>query len=284
MFKYYLEIIKPRIIIGNIILLIGGFFCFLGDFFNFFLFLYTILGTSLVIASSCIFNNLIDREIDARMCRTRNRVLVKKLIKPIYVYILGFFLGIVGIFILGILVNFLSMLLSIIGFIIYVCLYTIFLKRKSIYSTFFGSFSGSLPSLIGYTAIHNTIDIVCFLLFIILVFWQMSHFYAISLMYLEDYKNANLPLFPILKGVKKTKKHIFYYIILYIFFSFFLMLFINFNYIFIFFISIFNFYWLYLSYLNIKSNNYYKFSKKIFYFSILIIVLFNIFICINSKF
>ncbi|QCI17270.1 protoheme IX farnesyltransferase [Buchnera aphidicola (Aphis helianthi)] len=283
MLKYYLEIIKPRIIFGNIILIIGGFLFSSHLSFNIFLFISTILGASLVIASSCVFNNFIDIEIDSKMHRTKNRVLVKKLLQPISVFIFGLIIGGLGVFILGFLVNALSMFLSIIGFVIYVFIYT-FLKRKSIYSTFIGSFSGSIPSLIGYTAANNTINSVCILLFIIFIFWQMAHFYAISIIYIEDYKNANLPLFPIVKGVLKTKKHIFYYIICFILSSSMLTFLGYLGYIFLFFNLILNFYWLYISYLNIQEKNHFKFSRKIFYLSIIIVVFFNILISIHFKF
>lgn len=281
--KYYLEIIKPRIILGNIILIIGSFLFSSRFYFDVFLFIFTVLGVSLVIASSCIFNNIIDVEIDAKMNRTKNRVLVKKLLKPIPVYIFGIIIGGFGFFILGFLVNFLSMFLSIIGFIIYVFIYT-FLKRTSIYSTFIGSFSGSIPSLIGCSAVNNTISIASICLFIIFIFWQMSHFYAISIMYIEDYKNANLPVFPVVKGILKTKKHIFYYIICFSLSSFILTFLTYLGYIFIFLISILNLYWLYISYINIKEKNHFKFSSRIFYLSIIIVIFFNILISINFRF
>ncbi|QFQ32623.1 protoheme IX farnesyltransferase [Buchnera aphidicola (Aphis fabae)] len=283
MLKYYLEIIKPRIILGNIVLIIGSFLFSSRFSFNIFLFISTILGTSLVIASSCVFNNLIDIEIDSKMKRTKNRVLVKKLLEPRLACFFGTIIGGLGIFTLGFLVNFLSMFLSIIGFIIYVFIYT-FLKRKSIYSTFIGSFSGSIPSLIGYTAVNNSISIVCILLFIIFIFWQMSHFYAISIVYLADYKNANLPVFPIVKGVSKTKKHIFYYIICFTLSSFILTFLGYLSYVFLFFVSILNLYWLYISYLNMKEKDHFKFSSKIFYFSIIIVIFFNILISIDFRF
>ncbi|QIQ41468.1 MAG: protoheme IX farnesyltransferase [Buchnera aphidicola (Aphis urticata)] len=283
MLKSYLEIIKPRIIIGNMVLIIGS-FLFSSHFnFNFFLFISTLVGTSLIIASSCVFNNLIDIEIDSKMYRTKNRALVKKLLQPMSAYIFGVIIGVIGILILGFLVNYLSMFLSITGFIIYVFIYT-FLKRTSIYATFIGSFAGSMPSLIGYTAVNNTISLVAVILFITFIFWQMSHFYAISIVYIEDYKNANLRLFSIVKGVLKTKQHIFYYIICFIIFNFILTFLGYLSYIFLVLISLLNFYWLYISYLNIKTKDNLKLSSQIFYLSIIIVVFFNFLIAIDFQF
>lgn len=287
MLKFYLEIVKPRIVVGNIILVIGSFLFSSLPHFNFFLLFYTLSGMSLVISSSCIFNNLIDIDIDNKMNRTKNRVLVKKLINPTIALFFAIFIGIVGFLILGFLVNFLSMFLSFIGFFIYVFLYTFLLKRTSIYSTFIGSFSGSLPSVIGHTAIVNHIDIFCLLLFIIFIFWQMSHFYALSIFYIDDYKKANLPFFTIVKGILKTKIHIFFYITCFIISTSMLTFLGYLSYIFLLIFSFFSFFWLYISYLNIRNMHKIddkKFSRKLFYFSIVIVVLFNFLISIDFLF
>ncbi|QIQ42178.1 MAG: protoheme IX farnesyltransferase [Buchnera aphidicola (Microlophium carnosum)] len=285
MFKHYLEIIKPGIILGNATLIIGGFlFASRNSTFDVFLFTYTILGTSLVIASACVFNNLIDHDIDKKMNRTSNRVLSKQLLSFLSVFIFAVFLGVLGISILIFLVNFLSMILSIFGFFIYVVLYSLFFKRRSIYSTFIGSFSGSTPSIIGYTAVSNAIDICSILLFIILIFWQMSHFYAISIMRIEDYKKAEIPVFSVVKGISITKKHIFFYIISFIFFSSLLTFLGYLSYNFLCFSSIINFYWLFLSYPTIKNNHDKNNASKLFYYSILVIFIFNFLISIDILF
>ncbi len=285
MFKHYLEIIKPGIIIGNTTLIVGSFlFASRNVTFDFFLFLYTILGASLVIASACVFNNLIDFDIDKKMQRTSNRVLSKKLLSIRSVLIFAIFLGVSGICILSFLVNFLSTILSIFGFFVYVVLYSYLYKRKSIYSTFIGSFSGSTPSAIGYTAVSNSIDICCILLFFILIFWQMSHFYAISIMRIEDYKKAKIPVFSVVKGIPITKKHIFFYILIFIFFSSLLTFLDYLSYNFLFLFSIVNFYWLFLSYSDIKKNNNKKNASQLFYYSIIVIVIFNFLISVDVFF
>lgn len=284
MLKYYFEITKPRIIIGNVFLLIGSFLFSSYPNFNFSLFFFTVFGTSLVIASSCIFNNLIDVDIDKKMNRTLNRVLVKNLISFKSALMLACLTGFIGFFILGFLVNILSMFLSFIGFIIYVFFYTLIFKRTSIYSTFIGSFSGSIPSVIGCTAVKNNINLFCFLLFVIFIFWQMAHFYSISILYIDDYKNAKLPFFSIQKGILKTKKHIFFYIICFIIFTSMLTFLGYLSYIFLFFFSFFSFYWLYISYLSIRKKENKQICSKLFYFSIIIVMLFNFLISIDFIF
>ncbi|QCI21179.1 protoheme IX farnesyltransferase [Buchnera aphidicola (Hyperomyzus lactucae)] len=285
MFKNYLEIIKPGIILGNIILIMGSFFlASRNTCFDFFLFFYTILGTSFVIASACVFNNLIDHDIDKKMNRTNKRVLSRKLISFLSASIFAIILGILGVFILGFLVNFLSMIFSILGFFIYIFLYTLLYKRRSIYSTFIGSFSGSMPSMIGYTAVSNYIDVCSILLYIIFIFWQMSHFYAISIVRIKDYQKAKIPIFPLVKSIAVAKKHIFYYIIGFIIFSSLLTVLGFLSYNFLFLSSIINFYWLFLAYSNIKKNNDKRNASRLFYYSIIVVVFLNFLMSIDFLF
>ena len=82
MFKQYLQVTKPGIIFGNLISVIGGFLLASKGRIDYPLFIYTLVGVSLVVASGCVFNNYIDRDIDRKMERTKNRVLVKGLISP----------------------------------------------------------------------------------------------------------------------------------------------------------------------------------------------------------
>ncbi|MEX7586721.1 UbiA family prenyltransferase, partial [Klebsiella pneumoniae] len=82
MFKQYLQVTKPGIIFGNLISVIGGFLLASKGHIDYPLFVWTLLGVSLVVASGCVFNNYIDRDIDRKMERTKNRVLVKGLISP----------------------------------------------------------------------------------------------------------------------------------------------------------------------------------------------------------
>ena len=79
-FKHFIQITKPGIIFGNVLSVAGGFFLAAQGHVDFALFLATVIGTSLVVASGCVFNNCIDRDIDLKMERTKNRVLVQGLI------------------------------------------------------------------------------------------------------------------------------------------------------------------------------------------------------------
>ena len=131
MLKRYLLVTKPGIIFGNLISVVGGFFLASKGSLELDIFLATLVGVSLVIASGCVFNNYIDRDIDCLMERTRNRVLVQGLIGPRATLGYATGLGVVGVALLY-WVNPLSAALGGLGFVVYVGLYTLWLKRRSV--------------------------------------------------------------------------------------------------------------------------------------------------------
>ncbi len=176
------------------------------------LLLATLAGIALVIASACVCNNYIDRGIDAKMARTKKRAMVRGIISGRNAVMYAAALGIIGFMLLAVFVNLLTLILGLLAFVVYVALYGI-LKRRSTYGTLVGSIAGALPPVAGYTAVTNHLDIAALLLFIILVTWQMPHFYAIALYRRTDYVAAGLPVLPVISGPRTVKIHIFLYII-----------------------------------------------------------------------
>ena len=129
---------KPGIIMGNVITTASGFALASQGHIQIGLFLITLFGLALVIASAGVFNNYIDRAIDAKMDRTKDRALAKGLISHQNALIFGTLLGLMGIGTLFIYTNFLTGLVAITGFLIYLVLYA-FLKYRSFYGTLVGS-------------------------------------------------------------------------------------------------------------------------------------------------
>ncbi|QLK87272.1 protoheme IX farnesyltransferase [Arsenophonus endosymbiont of Aphis craccivora] len=211
--KQYLQVTKPGIIFGNLMSVIGGFLLAAKGIIDYPLFIATLLGVSLIIASGCVFNNYIDRDIDRIMERTKNRPLVKGLIAPKFCLIYATLLGIAGIALLYIATNALAALLAVIGFIIYVGIYSLYMKRKSVYGTLVGSLSGAAPPVIGYCAVADQFDMGALILLLIFSLWQMPHSYAIAIFRFKDYQTANIPLLPVIKGISVAKTHIFLYIL-----------------------------------------------------------------------
>jgi heme o synthase len=171
----------------------------------------TVLGISFVIGAGCVFNNYIDRGIDEKMQRTKNRALVKKTISVRNALIFGSLLGLFGFALLFFLTNPLTAFVAFVGFFFYVVMYSIW-KRRSMYGTLVGSISGAVPPVVGYCAVSNRFDAGAVILFLILVFWQMPHFYAIAIFRLKDYAAASIPVLPVKKGILQTKIYMMIYI------------------------------------------------------------------------
>ncbi|MBA5599617.1 protoheme IX farnesyltransferase [Pectobacterium aroidearum] len=213
MIKQYLQVTKPGIIFGNLISVIGGFLLAAQGRIDYPLFLATLVGVSLVVASGCVFNNVIDRDIDKKMERTKNRVLVKGLISLKVTLVYASLLGIAGFALLYIAANPLAMWLAVMGFVVYVGVYSLYMKRHSVYGTLIGSLSGAAPPVIGYCAVSNQFDAGALILLLIFSLWQMPHSYAIAIFRFKDYQAANIPVLPVVKGISVAKNHITLYIV-----------------------------------------------------------------------
>lgn len=210
--KAYYRLAKPGIIYGNVMTATAGFLLGSDGKIDFIGLLSALAGTTLVIASACVLNNYIDRDIDAKMKRTNKRALVSGKVTGMQALAYASVLGIIGFTILATQTNILTLCLGAIGFIDYVALYT-WSKRHTVFATLVGSISGAMPITAGYTAATNTLDIGALLLFIILLLWQMPHFYAIALFRQSDYAAAHIPVLPIVKGKHYAKVQILLYIV-----------------------------------------------------------------------
>lgn len=173
----------------------------------------TLVGLSCIIGSGCVFNNYIDRDIDEKMKRTEKRALVTGTISSQDALRFGTALGLIGAALLGIFANVLTLAVAALGFFFYVVVYSLWGKRQTVHGTVIGSISGAVPPVVGYCAVSNTLDVAAFLLFLILVFWQMPHFYSIALFRSKEYGAAKIPVLPLVSGAAATKKQIIGYVI-----------------------------------------------------------------------
>ncbi|MFL9609815.1 heme o synthase [Methylobacillus sp. Pita2] len=281
--KQYLLITKPGIIFGNLISVAGGFFLASRGEIDFALFLATAIGISLVIASGCVLNNYIDRDIDSKMERTRNRVLVRGLIPARNAVVYGCLLGVAGITLLYATTNMLTVWLSLFGFAIYVGAYSLYLKRNSVYGTLIGSLSGAAPPVIGYCAVSNEFDMGAVILLVIFSLWQMPHSYAIAIFRLKDYTAAAIPVLPVKKGILATKKHIVIYIVAFVIATIMLTFsgYTGNQYLVV--AGVISIYWLGLALAGYKTNNDQIWAKKLFMFSIVTITALSVMMSIDFK-
>jgi protoheme IX farnesyltransferase len=213
--RSYFQLIKPGITISNTMTGIAGFFLAASMVaFNVSVLLGVIVGIALIIASACVFNNVLDRDIDKHMKRTKKRDVASGVISLPKALVFASVLGAVGFVAILFLTNVLTFVLGIIAFIWYIVIYG-YAKRTTVFSTLIGSVAGALPPMAGYTALTGRIDAAAIILFLILFFWQMPHFYAIAMFRQSDYISAKLPIWSVVYGLKSTKKQILAFAIVY---------------------------------------------------------------------
>jgi heme o synthase len=208
----YLLITKPGILMGNLVTLAAGFLLGSKGGFEFALFCETFLGLAFIMASACIFNNYIDRQLDKNMERTKNRPLVQGVISVRNALVLATLLGIIGALVLLVFTNLLTVFIAAFGFFVYVILYSLW-KSHTVYATAIGSIAGATPPVVGYCAASDQFDIGAVILFAMMVLWQMPHFFAIVMYNFDDYVKAKIPVLPVSKGMLRTKIHMVLYII-----------------------------------------------------------------------
>jgi heme o synthase len=228
--KDYYSLTKSGLVYGNLIPVIGGFAvaarmvaasdAAAGGHFDLASFsivlVATLIGIALVMASGCVFNNVIDRDVDAKMVRTNNRPLVEGRISPRAAIIFGVVLGAVGFSTLALWTNWLTVTVAAAGWFAYVVLYSLWAKRRTVYGTAVGSIAGAVPPVVGYAAAADRLDLGAALLFIILALWQMPHFFAIGIYREHDYAAAHIPILPVRRGLRTTKITMIIYIALFI--------------------------------------------------------------------
>lgn len=162
---------KLGIIFGNLILVIGGFLLVLKGSIDYFLFIYMLVGVLLVVVLGCVFNNYIDRDIDRKMERMKNWVLVKGLIFFVVLLVYVMLLGIVGFMLLWFGVNLLVCWLGVMGFVVYVGVYSLYMKCYFVYGMLIGLFFGVVLLVIGYCVVIGEFDSGVVILLVIFSLW-----------------------------------------------------------------------------------------------------------------
>ncbi|MBX4190590.1 heme o synthase [Candidatus Saccharibacteria bacterium] len=210
--KTYYRLTKPGIVYGNLITAAAGFLLACSQEIFWKLLVETLIGIGLVIAAACVFNNYLDKQIDAKMARTRNRAIPAGKISPIAALAYASILTVGGFTDLAVFTNWYVVGLGFIALYFYVVIYGIS-KRRTVHGTLVGSIPGATPPAAGYLAVTNHIDAAAILLFLAIVFWQMPHFYAIAMYRYKDYKAAGLPVLTVAKGMMAARRQIILYVI-----------------------------------------------------------------------
>jgi protoheme IX farnesyltransferase len=202
----YLDLTKPRITLLVLVTTFAGMWLAAHGLPTPELLLATLIGVGLAASSSSTLNNYIDREVDKRMERTRDRALPAGRLQPDHALIWGIVLGMASFALLAAAVNWISAFLAAGTILFYVFIYTIWLKRTTPVCTSVGGVAGALPPLIGWTAVTGHFDLIPLALFAIIFLWQPPHFWALALLRLEEYRAAGFPMLPVIRGAGVTKR------------------------------------------------------------------------------
>lgn len=175
----------------------------------------TLLGTFFMSSASFILNQYIEIDRDAKMQRTKNRPLPRGEIQPITALSVGLVMILISFAILYFYANLLTALCALGGLLLYIFLYTIYLKPRTDQNIVIGGISGCIGPLIGYAAVTNTLPLPAWTLFAMIFLWTPAHFWALAIFLKDDYDSAEFPMMPVVRGLKKTVQAIFIYTILY---------------------------------------------------------------------
>ena len=281
MLKQLLELTKPERTLANVITGLAGYLLASRWHIQFVLLIATLGGMSLVVASACILNNYIDRELDTKMPRTKKRVLATKQMSPQIVLAYAVVLGVLGFAVLWFYVNVLVFVLGAVAYVDYIVLYG-YSKRHSVHSTIIGTVSGAMPVAAGYCAVTGKIDTGAVILFLSMVCWQMPHFFAIAIFRMKDYEDGGIPVLPLKKGVDRTKVQILLYTMAFILSALALSYFGYTGYLYALVIAVIGAVWLWRGFHGFKIDNDITWARKMFFYSLKALMVFSLLVAIGG--
>ena len=199
----YISLLKPRVMSLSIFTSIVGMIIAPGSL--------DLLTSSLVIlaitfgsGASGALNMWYERDTDALMARTKDRVLPLKRISPMGALLYGVVLAIFSVCLLYYVSNLLAASLLALTIFYYIFVYTIWLKKRTPQNIVIGGAAGAFPPLIGWASVSGSLSLEILLLFLLIFLWTPPHFWALALYQSDDYKKAGIPMMPIVVGDKKT--------------------------------------------------------------------------------
>lgn len=174
---------------------------------------WTMIGGWLMPSGAHALNCYFDRDIDIKMGRTGRRPLPGNRIPAWHALVLGIVLAALAFVILAMFVNLLTAVLALAGFVYYVGIYTLWLKRRSPSNIVIGGGAGAFPPLVGWAAVTGGLTLSSLFLFAIIFYWTPPHFWALALIRQKDYANAGVPMLPVVAGEDETRRQIVLYTI-----------------------------------------------------------------------
>lgn len=280
-FKNFILVAKPGIVFGNLISAAAGFLLASKGQAHGVVLPATLIGISLVVAAGCVFNNCVDREIDRKMIRTSNRALAAGLMSPQVAVSYAVILCMAGLALLCSAANMLSVAIVLAGLVIYVGVYSLYMKRHSLYGPLVGSLAGATPPLAAYCAVTGQFDMGAVILLFVFSLWQMPHCYAIAVFRLEDYTAANIPILPVKQGTAAAIRHIIGYILAFMAATLMLTFAGYTGYSTLVVATALGLYWLFTAWSGYEASDVRLWAKKLYVFSILTVVVLSVMMSID---
>ena len=174
----------------------------------------TVLGGYLAAGGAGAVNHAYDRDIDARMERTAGRPVPSGRVSAAAATWFGIGLAAASFVLLATLVNLLAASLALAGFLGYTLVYTLWLKRRTVQNIVIGGAAGAVPPLVGWAAVTGDVSGTALYLFAIVFFWTPPHFWALSLLMKDEYARVGVPMLPVVRGERETRRQILLYAVL----------------------------------------------------------------------
>src|SRR4051812_45718014 len=174
----------------------------------------TCLGGYLSAGGAGAVNHWYDRDLDARMARTATRPVPSGRVSPRAALAFGLTLAVLSVVWMSLAVNPLAAALSFSGFLGYTVVYTFWLKRRTPQNIVIGGAAGAIPPLVGWAAVTGGLDGTALYLFAIVFFWTPPHFWALSLLMKDEYAKVGVPMLPVVRGERETRRQILLYSLL----------------------------------------------------------------------
>ena len=203
--RAYAALTKPRIIVLLLITALCAMIVARGGLPPPGLTLWTLVGLGLSCGSANAVNMWYDRDIDQVMARTQGRPLPTGALRPGEALAFGIVGQVASALVLAVYVGRLAALLSVLGYIYYVGIYTFWLKRRTPQNIVIGGGAGAFPPLVGWAAATGHLAWAAWLMFLLVFLWTPPHFWALALYRQDDYRRAKIPMMPVVRGERATK-------------------------------------------------------------------------------
>jgi protoheme IX farnesyltransferase len=216
----YLSLTKPRVVVLLVATALGTTVAAAHGWPHPLTALAVALGGALAAGGAHAVNCWFDRDIDATMSRTRRRPLPNGRIPAWHALLIGTVMNAAAFAVLASLANLLAALLALAGTLIYVLVYTVWLKRSTPQNIVIGGAAGAIPPLVGWAAVTGSLDLTAISLFLLVFFWTPPHFWALAQLTSADYSRARVPMMPVVVGDGGTKRRSLFYAVIVVVVSF----------------------------------------------------------------